>query len=82
MTKEEGGATMMGHTTINNGWELRFAQFGWISDNSLLQKQWFVADDDDAAVSWGRLACAPFALLLLEAAPNCLAHGIACDVRF
>jgi hypothetical protein len=72
---------MMGHTTINNQWGIRFASFGRISNDSQLQKQWFVADEDNA-VGWGRLACMRFALLLLAAAPYPLAHGFACDIRF
>jgi hypothetical protein len=56
--------------------------FGWISNSSQLQKQWFVADDNDVVISWGKLARACFVLLLLEAAPYRLAHGFACDVQF
>ncbi len=47
---------MMGHTTINKQWGLRFVLFGWISNNSQLQKPWFIADDDDTTVGWCRLA--------------------------
>jgi hypothetical protein len=70
----------MGHTTINKGWGIKFAPFGRISNNSQLQKQWFLADEDNAA-GWGRSARVLFFLLLLVAAPYRLVHGFACNVQ-
>ncbi len=59
---------MMGHTTINKRWGLRYAPFGWISNDSQLRKRWFVADEDNS-IGWGRSAHVCFVLLLLAAAP-------------
>ncbi len=73
--------TMMGHTTINKQWGIGFEPFGRIRDESQLQKQWFIADEDDTT-GQGRLACARFVLLLLAVALYHLAHSFACDVQF
>jgi hypothetical protein len=70
---------MMGHTTINTRWGIWFVPFGWISDDSQLRKQWFVADEDNA-IGWGRLACVCFVLLLSAAAPYHLVHSFAREV--
>jgi hypothetical protein len=41
-----------------------------------------VADKNDTPVGWGRSARVRVALLLLAAAPYCMAHDFVCNVQF
>jgi hypothetical protein len=81
MTEEEGGGNDDGAHNNQQTMGAWFAPFGQISNNSQLQKQWFVADEDNT-IHWGRLACAHFVLLLSALAPHRLVHGFAHNVRF